>query len=244
MTKLISILCAVVLTPTYTAGPTYSLEEETNMTYYATYHYDDHFDWEWRHDTNENPLFGISVCSVDIHTVDVANYYSLIEGTITFNPEMVSKFGACAVEIKYGNSQILSSCFAVSYFANNQFNFGYNNRFNATWTRSAVVSGPILDFSLENDDIEQASFTMNFYAYQRNKDLLYQDYYDAGYDAGYDTGYDVGINDNGFTLDWLTEGVAGFLDVDIFGTFGIGDILLLFLGAFLMIYLLKVFAGG
>ena len=46
--------------------------------------------------------------------------------------------------------------------------------------------------------------------------------------------FDVGITN------FLTDGVGGFLDADIFGTFSIGDLLGILLSVFFIIYLLKI----
>lgn len=55
------------------------------------------------------------------------------------------------------------------------------------------------------------------------------------------------INANGvpaFSLHWLGNTIAGVMDVDLFGSFGIGDILFVVIGIGVFIAFLKIFAGG
>lgn len=47
-----------------------------------------------------------------------------------------------------------------------------------------------------------------------------------------------------FSLNWLGNTIAGVMDVDLFGTFGIGDILFVVIGIGIFIAFLKIFAGG
>lgn len=49
---------------------------------------------------------------------------------------------------------------------------------------------------------------------------------------------------NEFSLAWLGDTIGGVLDVDLFGTFGLGDILYCVIGIGIFIAFLKIFAGG
>ena len=257
MIKIIGLLMAVSLTPAYSTyysayddGPS-PLDDADGGVYYVSYtlastgDYGDFIINTWDiHNPNPYPLD--YVCEFDIDELIVDNYYSSITATITFTPELVSRFGSCSLVLDYGDIHILGATFGPSLFNydTNQYSYGFNVRTNKDWTSSLEYRGSSLDFSIDKDDVEQKGFYLYFYAYEKDLNFVKQDSYNEGYDAGYDVGLAAGHSGALFNFDWIINAVGGFLDTKIFGTFGIGDLLTIFLGVFLMIYLLKVFAGG
>lgn len=249
MIKILTILYAVTLMPFYNViqnDDNYTIDSETDI-YFV---YDTTLDkfGGYNRDAN-NPLtlpVQLQNYSMKVHCEEYNSFNQGLEvtGYIEVQVDNVEPYDSVACEFTYGDIVVYTACYSANYYQN-EFKYGFNTRLNNQWTISQQFSSTCLNFTIYNDDLcIQSSLKVNFYAYKQNKSLELDTSYNDGYNDGYDVGFDDGQEANGFTLDWLTKGVAGFLDVDLFGTFGIGDILLLFLGAFLMIYLLKVFAGG
>lgn len=71
---------------------------------------------------------------------------------------------------------------------------------------------------------------------------VYNKGYQAGLTVGYNDGFNVASDGGGFK--WIVSSVQNFLDVDFFGDFGVGEILLLMVGLGLVKLFLKFFAGG
>lgn len=76
-------------------------------------------------------------------------------------------------------------------------------------------------------------------------------YYDKGYDNGYNSGladgYDNGYNAGTLNFDfvsWIPNAIGGFLNFEIFPNFTLSNVLLAIVGAFLAIWILRVFVGG
>ena len=65
-----------------------------------------------------------------------------------------------------------------------------------------------------------------------------------GYQLGYNEGYDDGATEDLNFLDWIVACVNDFLDVQFFGTFSIGDLLMAAIAIMVCVILLKMFAGG
>ena len=259
MIKTIGLLMAVTLAPAYSTfyyaydnDTPSSLDDADGGVYYVSYFlastgdYGDFMINTWDIH-NPNPYPYDYICKFDIDEMIVNNYYSSITAEITFNPDLVSRFGACALVLYYGDDPILSAAYGPSFFnyRTNNFIYDFNVKTNKDWTSSLEYPGfHNLVFSIDRDEIDQRGFYLYFYAYEKDLNFVKQDSYNEGFDEGYDVGLAAGHSGALFNFDWIINAVGGFLDTKIFGTFGIGDLLTIFLGVFLMIYLLKVFAGG
>ena len=159
--------------------------------------------------------------------------------------------------------------FAMSYVTNSKgFIICQNTSGELVWNSSRVI-----DFGDTKQEIsEEFESFLNSYAKQATFENIYNDGYDAGesagYDQGYDNGYTAGVNDSegdyqeGYNKGYTIGKDAGlatqlgnpisafiqpaeeFLNMKIFGTISIGDIINVMLFIAVGLIFLKIFAGG
>ena len=200
---LLSTLLAVNLTPFYHYNYNEPLQESA---YYAMSYIYEEDRFSLSEITDFEPVIENYVFVLYLEELAVSNYYFSIAGDITFNPEFVADFGAATLQLKFGDSVIFAATFAVSLFSfqNEQFGFGYNVRINSSeWSPTISSKGYSIRFSEEQDEIEQNSLYLDFYAYEQNIGHQLENENENGYNKGLQVGEEIGYN-SGYN--------AGFLD--------------------------------
>lgn len=109
-------------------------------------------------------------------------------------------------------------------------------------------SGPT--FNSFSDNSFYLDEYVNYFAvneYNRGYDEGYELGFDNGLDEGLDQGYDLGYADGSsdkITADKFFKSCFAILDVKIFGIFSISDLMVMLIGVWLVLSVLKIFAGG